>query len=247
MTAKKDLKSSGNDNSDLTAIHFMDKLMQHSRSKITDNARFFKDQNDSTKILGIRMSELFALAKEFKPMPLHEIEKLLNNDYYEARLGAVSIMDFQARDKKTPETTRKQLYELYIKKHHCINNWDLVDRSAPYVVGGYLYDKSRNPLYQLAKSKNIWERRTAIVSTYYFIRQDDLNDTFKIAALLVNDKEELINMAVGSWIREAGKRDKPRLLAFLDEHAATMPRVTLRYAVEKLDKKQKEKYMSIKK
>jgi 3-methyladenine DNA glycosylase AlkD len=160
-------------------------------------------------------------------------------------MGAVSIMDFQARDKKTTPERKKELFDTYIAKHNRINNWDLVDRSAPYVVGGYLFDKDRKILYKLAKSKDICERRTAIVATYFFIRQNEIEDTFNIAELLVNDKEDLINKAVGSWIREAGKRDKKKLFAFLDKYAATMPRVTLRYAVEKLDRKEKEYYMTL--
>ena len=155
-------------------------------------------------------------------------------------------MDYKARDKKITDNERKTLYQLYINRHDRINNWDLVDRSAPYVVGGYLFDKSRTALYKLAKSKNTWERRTAIVSTWYFIRQNDIDDTFKIAALLIDDKEELVNKAVGSWVREAGKRDKQKLLNFLDEYAAIMPRTTLRYAIEKLDKKQKDHYLNFK-
>ena len=146
--------------------------------------------------------------------------------------------------KKLTEAKKKELFDLYIKRHDRINNWDLVDRSAPYVVGGYLFDKPRSLLYKLAKSKNAWEHRTAIVSTYFFIRQNDLDDTFKIAEILVNDKHDLINKAVGGWIREAGKRDKDKLLQFLDRHASTMPRVTLRFAIEKLDKKKKEFYMN---
>jgi 3-methyladenine DNA glycosylase AlkD len=119
----------------------------------------------------------------------------------------------------------------------------MVDRSAPYVVGGYLSDKPRAILYKLAKSADVWERRTAIVSTYFFIRQNDIADTFKIAKLLVKDKHEMIHSAVGSWIREAGKRDKQKLLDFLDMHAVTMPRTMLRYAIEKLDKNEKETYL----
>lgn len=113
-------------------------------------------------------------------------------------------------------------------------------------MGGYLADKPRKILYKLAKSKNVWERRTAIVSTYYFIRQNDIDDTFKIAELLVDDKHDLINKAVGSWIREAGKRDKLKLLDFLDKYASIMPRVTLRYAIEKLPQKQKDYYLNLK-
>ncbi len=227
----------------LTAKEFVTKLTGL-RSKTVDNLRFFHDHNSTNKGLGIRMATLFDTAKQFYLMPLNEVEKLLDNDYYEVRLGAVSIMDFQARDKKVSSERRKELFDLYIKRHDRINNWDLVDRSAPYVVGGYLIDKPRAILYKLAKSKNIWERRTAIVSTYFFIRQNDIDDTFKIAEILINDKEDLINKAVGSWIREAGKRDPLRLIEFLDEHSPTMPRVTLRYAIEKLDKKQKSYYLN---
>jgi 3-methyladenine DNA glycosylase AlkD len=179
-------------------------------------------------------------------MPLNEIDKLLQSKYYEARMGAVSIMDFQARNKKTNAERKKELFDLYIKRHNKINNWDLVDRSAPYVVGGYLYDKPRTILYKLAKSKNAWERRTAIVSTYFFIRQGDISDTFKIAEILVNDQHDLIQKAVGSWIREAGKKDKLVLLDFLDSHATTMPRTMLRYSIENLSKKEKDYYLKSK-
>jgi len=189
------------------------------------------------------MASIFALAKKLVEMPIVEIEKLLQSDYYEARMGAVSIMDFQARNKKTTPTRKKELFDLYIKCHNRINNWDLVDRSAPYVVGGYLFDKPRNILYKLAKSKNVWERRTAIVSTYYFIRQKDLSDTFKIAELLINDQHDLVQKAVGSWVREAGKYDKLALIEFLDFFAPSMPATMLRYAIEKLDKKEKATYL----
>lgn len=228
----------------LTAKQFLDELMKLKASQAALNARYVTDTGSDTKIMGIRMGELFALAKKFTPLPLDQINKLLDSKFYEVRVGAVCIMDFQARDKKITEKQRKELYTLYISKHKQINNWDMVDRSAPYVVGGYLFDKSRAPLYKLAKSKNSCERRTAIVATYYFIRQNDIDETFKIAEVLVHDKDELVNKAVGSWVREAGKRNKGKLFDFLDAYAATMPRITLRYALEKLDKKQKDFYMN---
>ena len=139
------------------------------------------------------------------------------------------------------------MFELYINRHDRINNWDLVDRSAPYVVGGYLFDKPRDILYKLAVSENIWERRTAIVSTYYFIRKGAVDDTFKIAEILLNDGQDLIHKATGGWLRAAGAKDPKRLLSFLDTYAATMPRTALRYAIEHLDKKQRERYLSLKK
>jgi 3-methyladenine DNA glycosylase AlkD len=210
-----------------------------------DNSKYFSGDSKTNKFLHIRMARIFNAAKAYSEMSLVDIEKLLNSDFYEVRMGAVSIMDFQARNKKVSEAKKKQLYDLYMQCHDRINNWDLVDRSAPFVVGGYLFDKDRKPLYKLAKSKNVMERRTAIVATYYFIRQNEINDTFKIAELLVNDKHDLINKAVGSWIREAGKRDNQMLIDFLDRFSKTMPRVTLRYAVEKLDKKTKANYMDL--
>lgn len=205
------------------------------------------EYGEGDKFIGVRMGQIFALAKEFMDMPASEIEKLLESPVHEERVGAVSIMDWQARDKKTPEERRKELFDLYIKRHDRINNWDLVDRSAPYVVGGYLFDKPRAVLYKLARSKSIWERRTAIVSTYYFIRKGEVDDTFKIAELLINDKEDLIHKAVGGWLREAGKKDRRRLLSFLAKYAATMPRTALRYAIEHFDKKLREHYMSMQK
>jgi 3-methyladenine DNA glycosylase AlkD len=198
-------------------------------------------------ILGVRMGQVFALAREFVDMPLAEIEKLLENPIHEARVGAVSIMDFQARSKKTTEARRKELFDLYINRHDRINTWDLVDRSAPYVVGGYLFDKPRKILYKLARSKNMPERRTAIVSTGYFIRQGDVDDTFKVAEILINDEQDLIHKATGWMLRAAGGVDRQKLLDFLDTYAASMPRTTLRYATEHFDKKQRDRYMGMKK
>jgi DNA alkylation repair enzyme len=194
----------------------------------------------------VSMGQIFALAKEFMEMTPKEIEKLLESPIHRVRSGAVSTMDWQARSKKTPEARRKELFDLYIKRHDRINDWDLVDRSAPYVVGGYIVDKPRDILYKLAHSKSPWERRTAITATYYFIRQGDADDTFKIAEILVHDPHDLVQKAVGGWVREAGKKDLQKLLAFLDKYAATMPRTILRYAIEHLEKEQREYYMGLK-
>ena len=231
----------------MTAKQFLAELMALQSKKELENVqRFFRDEGKESKFIGVRMADIFALAKKYIHLPIADIEKLLKSKYYEARMGAVSIMDFQARDKKTSTERKKELYDLYMSRHDCIDNWDMVDRSAPYVVGGYLADKPRKVLYQLAKSKNVCERRTAIVATYYFIRQDDVTDTFKIAEILIHDEHDLIQKAVGSWIREAGKRDKLKLIAFLDRFAPSMHRTTLRYAVEKLDAKTKEHYLKLK-
>src|SRR5688572_13655350 len=189
-----------------SADQFIKKLKTY-RSREAAKSHSHLASDDEDRIIGVRMGQIFALAKEFIEMSPNEIEKLLESPVHEVRVGAVSIMDWQARSKKTPEERRKELFDLYIRRHDRINNWDLVDRSAPYVVGGYLFDKPRDILYKLVRSKNIWERRTSIVSTYFFIRKGEVLDTFQIAELLLKDKEDLIHKAVGGWIREAGKKD----------------------------------------
>ena len=230
----------------LTAKQFVEQLSKlKTKIDLEKNSRFFRDEGKkASKVLGVRMGKLFALSKSYENLDLPEVEKLLENEYYEVRMGAACIMDFQARNKKTTPERKKELFDLYIKRHDRIDNWDLIDRSAGHVVGSYLLDRPRAILYKLAKSKNIWERRTAIVSTSYFIRHGDIDDTFKIAELLVDDKHDLIHKAVGSWIREAGKKDKKRLIDFLDNYAAVMPRTMLRYALERLEKKQRDFFLN---
>ena len=196
--------------------------------------------------MGIRMGHIFVLAKEFMDMPLDEVETMRESPFHEMRVGAVSIMDFQARSKKTTEPGRKELFNLYLRRHDRINTWDLVDRSAIHVVGGYLFEKPRKVLYKLAKSKKMPERRTAIVSTLYFIGKGDVEDAFKLAEIILYDKEDLIHKANGWALRFAGDKDRKQLVKFLDAHAATMPRVTLRYALEHFDKKLRDHYMSLK-
>ena len=202
--------------------------------------------NEDDAILGVRMGQVFALAKEFIDMLLHEVETMLESPFHEMRVGAVSIMDFQARSKKTAEVRRKELFDLYLRRHDRINTWDLVDRSAIHVVGGYLFEKPRKVLYKLAKSKQMPERRTAIVSTLYFIGKGDVEDAFKLAEIMLHDKEDLIHKANGWALRFAGDKDRKQLVKFLDKHAATMPRVTLRYTLEHFDKKLRDHYMSLK-
>jgi 3-methyladenine DNA glycosylase AlkD len=236
----------------INAAQFIERLKAHrSKEELEKIQRYFKSgegqYGEGDEFMGVRMGQVFALAKEFIGMSLTEIGKLLKSPVHEVRTGAVSIMDFQARNKKTPESRKKELFDLYLKRHDRINNWDLVDRSAPHVVGGYLFDKSRAVLYKLARSKNVWERRTAIVSTYYFIRQGEIDDTFQIAEILLHDKHDLIQKATGGWLREAGRRNRQKLLQFLDVHAASMPRTALRYAIEHLDKKQRDYYLNRKK
>jgi len=227
------------------AKQFEERLQKLRSSAVAKSHSHLASDNDDV-VLGVRMGQVFALAKEFMNMELDEVEKLLESPIHETRVGAVSIMDFQARSKKTTDAHRKELFTLYIRRHDRINTWDLVDRSAPWVVGSYLMDKPRKVLYKLAKSKRMAERRTAIVSTLYFIGKGDVDDAFKLAEILLHDKEDLIHKANGWALRFAGDKDRQRLLKFLDEHAVDMPRVTLRYATEHFDKKQREHYLKLK-
>jgi 3-methyladenine DNA glycosylase AlkD len=231
---------------EISAAHFMEQLEKHRSPEKAEKHKHLKaDEHDI--ILGVRMGQVFALAKEFIDMPVSELEKMLQSPVHEVRVGALSIMDKQARRKKTPESHRKALFDLYIKLHDHINNWDLVDLAAPNVIGGYLVDKPRDILYTLARSQNTWERRTAMVSTGYFIRNGETDDAFEIAEILVNDDHDFIHKATGWMLREAGKQNRERLLTFLDKYAATMPRTTLRYAIEHFDDDQRTHYLNMKK
>ena len=193
----------------------------------------------------VPMRPLFDLAKSLMAMPTPEIEALLGRSDHESRVGAVSVMDFQARAKKTTGDQRAQIYDLYVRRHDLIDTWDLVDRAAPHVLGGYLAGRPRDQLYVFARSAAPMERRTAIVATWFFIRTGDLDDTFAIAELLAHDPDELVQKAVGGWVREAGKRDEARLRAYLDAFAPTMPRTALRDAVEKLPPETRTHYLGL--
>jgi 3-methyladenine DNA glycosylase AlkD len=237
---------------ELNAKQFVERLKAlQSDEELKKIQRYFKSgegqYGEGDKFIGVKMGQLFALAKEFNGMPVNEIEKLLESPIHEVRAGAVSIMDKESRNKKITESRRKEFFDLYMRRHDRINNWDLVDLGCLYMTGSYLFDKPKTILYKLAKSKIIWERRTSILSTCYFIRQGNIDDTFKIAEILVNDKEDLIHKSTGWMLRFAGDKNRKRLLDFLDAHAATMPRTLLRYSIEKFDRKQRDHYLNMKK
>jgi 3-methyladenine DNA glycosylase AlkD len=237
-------------NTALTAKRFIERLKTYqSAAEREKTLRYFKTPTNGQpdQFIGVRMGQVFKLVKEFIAMTPNEIEKLLESKIHEARAGACSIMDQQARSRKTSVERRKELYDLYLRRHDRINNWDLVDVCSIHVIGGYLFDKPRKILYKLARSKNMWQRRTAIVSTAYFIRKGELDDTYQIAEMLLDDKQDLIHKATGWMLRFAGDKDRLRLLKFLDKHAATMPRVALRYSIEHLDKRQRDHYLALKK
>ncbi|CAD0224089.1 DNA alkylation repair protein [Chryseobacterium sp. JV274] len=232
----------------MTAQEFIQTLSLFRNEKELDKVeKFFKGNDGITKSFGVKFGDVFTMAKEFSAMPLDEVNKLLDSDFYEVRMGAVSIMDFQARNKKTTEDQKKDLFDLYLNRHDRLNNWDFVDRAARNIIGEYLFDKPRDILYKLACSDSPWERRTAIVSTHAFIRKNDVKDTFALAEILIHDPNELVNKAVGSWIREAGKKDQEKLHDFLTTYAKTMSAVTFSYATEKLDPVSKLHYKGLRK
>jgi hypothetical protein len=219
----------------LTAEEFTRQLQTfQSDDELRKIQRYFKD-DDRDHFIGVRMLHVFTLAKTFIDLPPAEIETLLDSPIHEARAGALSIMSKQAARKSTPDTRRGELFDLYLRRHDRIDNWDLVDLAAPNVIGDYLLGRPREVLYDLARSANPWERRTAIYSTLAFVRKGDVTDTFGIARILLNDPHDLVQKPTGGMLREAGKKDEPALLAFLDIHAAAMPRTMLRYAVERME------------
>ena len=189
------------------------------------------------------MGVIFALAKELMDMNPVEIERLLESPDHVSRVGAVSVMDWQARAKRTTDDRRRELFELYLRRHDLIDTWDLVDRSAIWVVGEHLVGRPRDVLDRLAASDRPMERRTAILATFAFIRRGEVDDSLRIAERLVHDPDDLVQKAVGWMLREVGKKDPGRHAAFLDRHAPTMPRVMLRYAIEKLPEDRRRHYL----
>lgn len=195
-------------------------------AEIAGVRRFFKGDDPTTQILGVPIGKVFPVAKQFKGLGLTEVEKLLDDVHYEVRMAAVSVLDFKARRKKLDYDGRKALFDLYLRRHDRINNWDLVDRAAPHVIGEYLVDKDRSILDRLACSKDPHERRTALVSTYAFIKRNDVGDTFRIAEALAGDKDVYVQKAIASWTREAGKRDEKALIDFLTRNKTRLAKST---------------------
>lgn len=183
------------------------------------------------KFLGLPVPLTRSVAKRHKDAPLGVAEELLHSEWHEARLCALLILVEKMKRAKADDA--KLIVDMYLANTAHINNWDLVDLSAPYVVGKYLLDKPRNVLYRLASSPLLWDNRIAMVSTYTFIKSNELDDTFSLALRLMGHKHDLMHKAVGWMLREAGKRDMARLRAFVDGHWHEMPRTMLRYAIEK--------------
>lgn len=209
-------------------------------AKIEYVAKFFRGDDPDTQVMSVPMPKVFPIAKMFTALALSEIDALLDDPRYEVRMAAVSVMDFQARRKRLSGEDRKALFDLYLRRHDRLNNWDFVDRAAPHVVGEYLLDKDRSVLDRMARSENPYERRTALVSTFAFIRRGGVSDTFRIAGLLADDEDTYVQKAIGSWTREAGKKDPAALIAFLNEYKERLSRATITAASKHLTSKQKE-------
>lgn len=206
---------------------------------------FFKtgkgEYGEGDIFLGIKVPEQRKVADKFQELSLKDLEKLLNGKIHEYRMTSLFILIKQY--KKADEREKKKIFDFYLKNTKNINNWDLVDLSAPKIVGDYLLNKPKNVLYKLAKSENLWERRIAIVSTWIIIRNNEFDYTLKIAKILLNDKHDLIHKAVGWMLREVGKRDQKIEEEFLKKHYLKMPRVMLRYAIERFEEKKRRFYL----
>lgn len=209
-------------------------------------SRFFKtgkgQYGEGDIFLGVMVPGQRRIAKKYAALSLKDIRKLLASKVHEHRLVALIILVNQY--KKGDEHDRDKIVDFYLRYSKYINNWDLVDLSAPNIPGEYLLNKDRAVLYRLARSKNLWERRIAIMSTFAFIRKNDFEDALRISALLLHDDHDLIHKAVGWMLREVGKRDFKAEEDFLKEHYRVMPRTMLRYAVERFDQTKKRLFMN---
>jgi 3-methyladenine DNA glycosylase AlkD len=206
---------------------------------------FFKTDVNSyaahDQFLGVPVPQVRLIAKKFLDLSLSDIQQLLASPFNEERLlGLIILVD---QYQKADTINKDALYQFYMDNLSCVNNWNLVDSSAHLIIGAHLHDKNREILIRLAQSNNLWERRIAIIATWYFIRKNDLAWTFKIAELLLNDTHDLIHKSVGWMLRETGKKDTQQLINFLNTHAHTMPRTMLRYAIEKFSEAERNAYL----
>jgi 3-methyladenine DNA glycosylase AlkD len=211
--------------------------------------RFFKtapgEYGEGDMFLGLRVPTTRAIVKKYYiELSFADLDALLQSKWHEIRFAAVVAMTLQYP--RANEVYKKQLYDLYIKQvGKGINNWDIIDVSCPRIIGAYLLDKDPEPLYALAKG-DLWQKRVSIISTFWHLKYNDPTLTYNLAELLVYEREDLLQKAVGWSVREIGKRDGQLLRQFLDKYAATMPRTALRYALDHLPTKEKEYYMSLK-
>jgi 3-methyladenine DNA glycosylase AlkD len=215
-------------------------------SRVEVLQRFFRtgpgEYAEGDVFIGATVPAVRRLVRQFRNAPLGEVDRLLRSPVHEARLLALLLMVQAFR--RGDDRLRLQVYRLYLSRTRFVNNWDLVDSSAPHIVGAWLADRSRKPLFALARSRSVWKRRIAILSTQHFIRQGDLGTTFAIADILLDDRHDLIHKAVGWMLREAGKRDGAAERRFLASRHRRMPRTMLRYAIERFPERERLTYLT---
>lgn len=235
----------------MTAAAVRKELKTHIKpDKAAFYPRFFKagpgEYGEGDKFLGVVVPDQRRVAGKFRDLPRAEIDKLLSDSFHECRLTAVFILVKQferSRDRKV----QREILDYFLSRTDAINNWDLVDSSAPYIVGGYLKDETnRSLLMKLARSRNMWEQRIAVVANYPLIKQDEFDGILELGQKFLNHKHDLIHKAVGWMLREAGNHNRSVLIGFLDAHAPAMPRTMLRYAIEKLPEATRQKYLKAK-
>lgn len=237
-------------NSVLTARGFIAELDKYKNPERGAFAkRFFKVGGDADEFLGATVPKTRLVCREFKDLPLPEIQKLLDSPIHDHRLGAVILLVNQYKAARKDQQKRGRIFDLYVKNvfNGKVDNWDIVDSSAPYIIGPHEESSDRKLLFRLAKSTNLWQRRVGILSAFWYVRQGEPATTLALAETLLHDKEDLIQKAVGWQLREVGKKSGHALLMeFLDKHAATMPRTALRYAIEHLTPVQRAHYLALK-
>jgi len=223
--------------------HRLESLADPERASVSQ--RFFKtgpgQYGEGDVFHGIRVPVLRKLSKEYQAISLESVDVLLQSPIHEERLLSLLILVLKFRNAEL--SLQRRIYTLYLDRTDRINNWDLVDTSAEHIVGAYLWDRSRKPLVRLAQSRILWERRIAIMATFYYIKRNHFDETLSIADMLVDDHEDLIHKAVGWMLREIGKRDLSTEEAFLIRHYPHMPRTMLRYAIEKFPEDKRQAYL----
>jgi 3-methyladenine DNA glycosylase AlkD len=221
-------------------------LRRHASAKKAKNLRwFFKtgpgEYAEGDVFIGVRVPEIRRVARRFDFLGLRDVFGLIKSGIHEERLLGLLIL--VSRFSQKDDEGRGRIFKMYLRHASYVNNWDLVDLSAPHIVGAYLKERSRQALYSLARSKLLWERRISIVATYSFIRDNDFQDTLALSRLLLGDGHDLIHKATGWMLREVGKRDIKSLKAFLKKFSEKMPRTMLRYAIEKFPETERRAYL----
>lgn len=230
----------------MSASAIKKRLREHSsKEKAAILQRFFKtgpgEYAQGDIFIGVVVPDTRKIVKEYLNITVSEVQKLLRSPVHEERLAALLILvsQFNSANRKT----QNKIYDFYLRNAQYINNWDLVDLTAHHIIGGFLKGRGKYMLRELAKSKNLWKRRMSIVATYYYIRENDFKQTLEISDMLIGDKEDLIHKAVGWMLREVGKRDPRKLESYLNKRIQSLPRTTLRYAIERFPESKRKSYL----